>query len=150
MDDVPFERSPKSSAGQQQREATIQSMSTSPAETNVFVMPSDTFHRTHAQQLMGDSLDSISDKTAFLLGDTGESDPYLSRHFAPGPGDRSFVSKVQCRHIEIDADDPPGTARPLVFYLADHSLYDHGEPRLEDTILKELSDEVDSKCPVCL
>ena len=147
MEDAAFDQSPKSSASQEHQQMGRQSVSTSPADTNVFIMPSDTSHRTPAQHLLGDSLDSIPDKTAFLLGDTGESDPYLSRHFAPGPGDRSFVSKVQCRHIDVDVDDPPGTGRPLVFYLADHSLYDHGEPRLEDSILKKLSDEVDGKCP---
>lgn len=122
-----------------------QIMSTSPAGFSDTSMSSDVGRHIVMDHDSYQSLDSIPDRTAFLLGDTGESDPYLSRHFAQNNFEQSFVDKVQCRHIEIDNNISAGTARPLVFYLADHSLYKHGEPRLNDLTIASLTEEVDGE-----
>lgn len=120
-------------------------MSTSPAGFSDTSMSSDVRRHVLIDHDSNQSLDALPDRTAFLLGDTGESDPYLSRHFAHNHFEQSFVDKVQCRHIELDNNINTGTTRPLVFYLADHSLYKHGEPRLDDPTMASLTEEVDGK-----
>lgn len=105
-------------------------------------MPNSATRDTASDEAGHKSIDSIPNSTAFLLGDTGESDPYLLRHLSTAEGEGSIVSKVRCRHISTGDEVPPGSGRPLVLYLADHSLYDHGEPRIEESELKSLSDEI--------
>ncbi len=92
-----------------------------------------------------ETLDGWPATTTFLLGDTGESDPYLLRHFSSECLDSSDdIAKVTSRHI-LRASDPDvmhSMGRPLIMSMADHSLYDRGEPRLDQRALDEAADEV--------
>lgn len=94
-----------------------------------------------------ESLDAWPNKTAFLLGDTGESDPYLLRNFSTERPDQDDASKVTCRYMyRFDELQSGSTERPLVMSVADHSLYDHGEPRVEDSLLQNARKEVERMC----
>ncbi|KIW74409.1 hypothetical protein Z517_12349 [Fonsecaea pedrosoi CBS 271.37] len=93
-----------------------------------------------------ESLDAWPTKTTFLLGDTGESDPYLLRHFSTEYLDSSVddIAKVTPRHM-LRASDPDvmhSQGKPLIMSIADHSLYDRGEPRLDQSVLDQAADEV--------
>ncbi|KAH0848746.1 Zn2/Cys6 DNA-binding protein [Fonsecaea pedrosoi] len=93
-----------------------------------------------------ESLDAWPTKTTFLLGDTGESDPYLLRHFSTECLDSSVddIAKVTPRHM-LRASDPDvmhSQGKPLIMSIADHSLYDRGEPRLDQSVLDQAADEV--------
>ena len=140
FDGIP-EQLPVSSVSPEQQRIT----SASPAEVSDVSMSSDVRTPLMYDMDSGQSLDAVPDRTVFLLGDTGESDPYLTRHFAPDNVETSIVDKVQCRHIERANPVDVRNTRPLVFYLADHSLYKHGEPRLDDSTLAKLTEEVDGK-----
>ncbi|KAK5230728.1 hypothetical protein LTR47_007283 [Exophiala xenobiotica] len=92
-----------------------------------------------------ETLDGWPATTTFLLGDTGESDPYLLRHFSSDCLDASDdIAKVTSRHIlrTSDPDVMHSMERPLIMSMADHSLYDRGEPRLDQRTLDEAADEV--------
>jgi hypothetical protein len=92
-----------------------------------------------------ETLDGWPATTTFLLGDTGESDPYLLRHFSSDCLDSSDdIAKVTSRHIlrTSDPDVMHSMERPLIMSMADHSLYDRGEPRLDQRTLDEAADEV--------
>ncbi|EXJ94878.1 hypothetical protein A1O1_03277 [Capronia coronata CBS 617.96] len=103
------------------------------------------FHAGRERDVPPESLDAWPTKTAFLLGDTGESDPYLLRHFSSDRLDSADnIGKVTPRHIlrALDPDVMHSTERPLIMSIADHSLYDRGEPRLDQKVLDEASEEV--------
>ncbi|OAP55491.1 hypothetical protein AYL99_10464 [Fonsecaea erecta] len=96
--------------------------------------------------VLTESLDAWPTKTTFLLGDTGESDPYLLRHFSSEYLDSSVddIAKATPRHM-LRASDPDvmhSQGKPLVVLIADHSLYDRGEPRLDQHVLDQAADEV--------
>ena len=94
-----------------------------------------------------ESIDAWPSKTAFLLGDTGESDPYLLRRFSTERTNQDDASKVTCRHMfRTDQLDGQSTERPLVMSVADHSLYDHGEPRVADSVLQGARIELETLC----
>ncbi|KIX92362.1 uncharacterized protein Z520_11970 [Fonsecaea multimorphosa CBS 102226] len=93
-----------------------------------------------------ESLDAWPTKTTFLLGDTGESDPYLLRHFSTEYLDSSVddIAKVTPRHMlrTSDPDVMHSQGKPLILSIADHSLYDRGEPRLDQEVLDQAAEEV--------
>ena len=97
-----------------------------------------------------ESIDAYSTRTTFLLGDTGESDPYLLQRYCYDGNDYSAASRIGYRHIRRQTDSTGHSgldnSRPLVFMLQDHNLYDKSEPRVEDSTLESARKEVESMC----
>lgn len=96
------------------------------------------------------SLDSQPSRSARFIGETGESNPYLLRHYHYDQNDESTISKVTYRRIvtasssqnnefQNDKGDPP-----VVFMLADDSLARKGEPRVEDDVFAKAREEIAS------
>jgi hypothetical protein len=107
-----------------------------------------TAHRARAGRdgpMLTEPLDAWPTKTAFLLGDTGESDPYLLRHFSSDHlSSTDDIGMVTPRHM-LRASDPDvlhSLGKPLIMSVADHSLYDRGEPRLDQHVLDAAAEEV--------
>ncbi len=117
----------------------------------------DSQHRTHPtrdcptrdaeHQYPEKSLDRQPTATVFLLGDTGEADPYLLRH----PALAAHAGNIAFRQMHRDrssrsADDAGeqglDTNRPIVFMVGEHSLYDHYEPRLDATVLDKVREDL--------
>lgn len=84
-------------------------------------------------------LDSQSTRCARFIGETGESNPYLLRHYRYDESDECTISKLTYRRIKTSANQNslPGEKGepPVVFMLADDSLAQKGEPRVEDEVL---------------
>ncbi len=85
-------------------------------------------------------LDSRSSRSARFIGETGESDPYLLRHYHYDEFDECTVSKLTYRRVKRTsqlADEISGDKGepPVVFMLADDSLAQKGEPRIEEDVL---------------
>jgi hypothetical protein len=85
-------------------------------------------------------LDSRSSRSARFIGETGESNPYLLRHYRYDDFDECTVSKLTYRRVKRAsqlADDITGNKGepPVVFMLADDSLAQKGEPRIEEDVL---------------
>lgn len=82
---------------------------------------------------------------AFLLGEAGEADPYLLGH----PSLAAHAENMKFRQIHRDKDvlnereQQLDTERPIVFMLGEHSLYDQYEPRVEDSVLRRIREELD-------
>ncbi|EXJ79069.1 hypothetical protein A1O3_08570 [Capronia epimyces CBS 606.96] len=101
--------------------------------------------RDRDEPMPTESLDAWPTKTAFLLGDTGESDPYLLRHFSSDYLHSTYnIGNRSARHMlrASDSDVLHSAAKPLIMDIADHSLYDRGEPRLDQRALDEAAEEV--------
>ncbi|MCJ1303456.1 hypothetical protein MMC08_006266, partial [Hypocenomyce scalaris] len=96
-----------------------------------------------------ESIDAYSTRTTFLLGDTGESDPYLLQRYCYDGNDYSAASRIGYRHIRRQTDSTGHSgldnSRPLVFMLQDHNLYDKSEPRVEDSTLESARKEVEKE-----
>lgn len=100
------------------------------------------------------SIDQRPSQTAFLLGDTGESDPYLVQHSAllvdAGAQDSdSKISYLKVRHRRPPSDDTAFAEdddRPLIFMFIDHSLHARYEPRVDDESLRRAHKDLDQMC----
>ena len=90
-------------------------------------------------------LDSQSTRSARFVGETGESNPYLLRHYRYDEKDECTISKLTYRrikstynqHVPGDKGEPPN-----VFMLADDSLAQKGEPRVEDEVLAKARQDI--------
>jgi hypothetical protein len=93
-------------------------------------------------------LDSQSTKCARFIGETGESNPYLLRHYRYDENDECTISKLTYRRIKSSANLNlmPGEKGepPVVFMLADDSLAQKGEPRVEDDVLAKARSDIAS------
>jgi hypothetical protein len=91
-------------------------------------------------------LDSQSSKSARFIGETGESNPYLLRHYRYDENDECTVSKLTYRRIKSSSNQNalPGEKGepPVVFMLADDSLAQKGEPRVEDDVLARANGDI--------
>ncbi|TAQ85299.1 hypothetical protein B7494_g6369 [Chlorociboria aeruginascens] len=93
-------------------------------------------------------LDSQFSRSARFIGDTGESNPYLLRHYIYDDNDECTISKLTYRRIQSNpisdgVTDSSKGEPPVVFMLADDSLAQKGEPRVEDAILEKARRDVD-------
>lgn len=87
-------------------------------------------------------LDSQLTRSARFIGETGESNPYLLRHYPYDDNDECTISKLTYRRIKSNSSqngmhDEKGEP-PVVFMLADDSLAQKGEPRVEDDMLAKI------------
>jgi hypothetical protein len=94
-------------------------------------------------------LDSHDSRSARFIGETGESNPYLLRHYRYDENDECTVSKLTYRRIKKTsrvAEHVTGNKGepPVVFMLADDSLAQKGEPRIEDSVLSKARHDVAS------
>jgi hypothetical protein len=93
-------------------------------------------------------LDSQSTRSARFIGETGESNPYLLRHYRYDENDECTISKLTYRRIKSSAHQNtlPGEKGepPVVFMLADDSLAQKGEPRVEDEVLAKHRSDISS------
>ena len=91
-------------------------------------------------------LDSQSTRSARFIGETGESNPYLLRHYPYDENDECTISKLTYRRIKSSThpNTMPGEKGepPVVFMLADDSFAQKGEPRVEDEVLTEYRSEI--------
>jgi hypothetical protein len=122
------------------------------------------------------SIDLRPSQTSFLLGDTGESDPYLLRTSAlagrPGKEDSdSPISYVQIQTQKAPRHSANGSMlggaagaaatgagagagadafldeeRPLVFMLIEHSLHGRYEPKVEEEDLQKAHADLQGMC----
>jgi hypothetical protein len=92
-------------------------------------------------------LDSQLSRSARFIGETGESNPYLLRHYLYDENDECTVSKLTYRRIKrvsrigenmMESRGEP----PVVFMLADDSLAQKGEPKIEDDVLSQARHDV--------
>src|ERR1700710_1457228 len=90
--------------------------------------------------------DSQSTRCARFIGETGESNPYLLRHYRYDENDECTISKLTYRRIKsaISQNAMPDEKGepPVVFMLADDSLAQKGEPRVEDEVLAKARSDV--------
>ena len=95
-----------------------------------------------------ESLDLRPTNTAFLLGDTGEADPYLLKHssLAVQAENMSFRRIYRDGYAPNDPEHSMDNGRPLIFMLGAHRLYDRYEPRFEDDILRNAQVELEKIC----
>ena len=91
-------------------------------------------------------LDSASSKSARYIGETGESTPYLLRHYNYDANDECTISKLTYRRMKSTSNQNtlPGEKGepPVVFMLADDSLAQKGEPRVEEDVLAKARSDV--------
>src|SRR6266536_1817092 len=91
-------------------------------------------------------LDSASSRSARYIGETGESTPYLLRHYNYDASDECTISKLTYRRIKSISNQNtlPGEKGepPVVFMLADDSLAQKGEPRVEEDVLAKARSDV--------
>jgi hypothetical protein len=91
-------------------------------------------------------LDSVSSRSARYIGETGESTPYLLRHYNYDANDECTISKLTYRRIKSISNENtlPGEKGepPVVFMLADDSLAQKGEPRVEEDVLAKARSDV--------
>ncbi|KUJ08440.1 uncharacterized protein LY89DRAFT_690899 [Mollisia scopiformis] len=91
-------------------------------------------------------LDSQSTRSARFIGETGESNPYLLRHYRYNENDECTISKLTYRRIKtsLNQNALPGEKGepPVVFMLADDSLAQKGEPRVEDDVLAKARSDI--------
>lgn len=98
-------------------------------------------------ELRNRALDAQGTRSARIIGETGESNPYLLRHYRYDDNDECTISKITYRRIKRIAsasDMQPGSRGepPVVFMLADDSLCQKGEPRIEEDALADARHEV--------
>jgi len=91
-------------------------------------------------------LDSPSTRSARFIGETGESNPYLLRHYRYNENDECTISKLTYRRVKTHHNAMSGEKGepPVVFMLADDSLAQKGEPRVEDPLLAKAQSELSS------
>lgn len=93
-------------------------------------------------------LDSQSTKCARWIGETGESNPYLLRHYNYDENDECTISKLTYRRIKNSSSQdlvPREKGEPpVVFMLADDSMAQKGEPRVEEDVLAKAQADVAS------
>jgi len=91
-------------------------------------------------------LDSQSTRCARFIGETGESNPYLLRHYRYDDNDECTISKLTYRRIKSTSNQNamPGEKGepPVVFMLADDSMAQKGEPRVEEDVLAKARSEI--------
>jgi len=91
-------------------------------------------------------LDTQAARCARFIGETGESNPYLLRHYRYNENDECTISKLTYRRIisSTNQNAMPGEKGepPVVFMLADDSLARKGEPRVEDDVLAKARSDV--------
>lgn len=91
-------------------------------------------------------LDSQSTKCARWIGETGESNPHLLQHYGYDENDECTISKLTYRRIKNSASQNlmPGEKGepPVMFMLADDSMAQKGEPRVEDDVLAKAQADV--------
>lgn len=103
---------------------------------------------TQAQLPYESSLESYDGMSARIAGDASESDRYLLRHYPYDAKDQCLISHVTYRRMRNEAcsttfrpeealQDPP-----ITFMVADESLAESGEPRVEKEDLDILRHEV--------
>jgi hypothetical protein len=93
-----------------------------------------------------DSIDAHPAATAFLLGATGESDPYLLKHSSLAASDQSVGSRISYRLIQMERERDIEEDKPLVFMIENHSLHDKYEPRVNDDVLRTAQAELERMC----
>ena len=91
-------------------------------------------------------LDSQFTRSARFIGETGESNPYLLRHYHYDENDECTISKLTYRRIRSSTQPNilPGEKGepPVVFMLADDSFAQKGEPRIEDEVLTKYRSDI--------
>jgi hypothetical protein len=91
-------------------------------------------------------LDSQSTKCARWIGETGESTPYLMQHYGYDQNDEVTISKLTYRRVKTSASQNlmPGekSEPPAVFMLADDSMAQKGEPRVEEDVLAKAQADI--------
>jgi hypothetical protein len=91
-------------------------------------------------------LDSQSTRCARFIGETGESNPYLLRHYGYDENDECTISKLTYRRIKYSSSQNIMTGEkgdpPVVFMLADDSMAQMGEPRVEEDVLAKAQSDV--------
>ncbi|KAF7868311.1 hypothetical protein EAF04_004843 [Stromatinia cepivora] len=84
-------------------------------------------------------LDSQHLKSARFVGESGESNPYLLRHYRYNENDECTISKLTYRRIKNSSTHNDFSNQrevpPVVFMLADDSFSQKGEPRINDDVL---------------
>jgi hypothetical protein len=122
------------------------------------VIPTDNEPREDLSSFLGGSATSpcrpnpidMPDATPFLLSDTGESDPYLLKHYSLDHL-QDPESKIMYRRIEQDPNNPNldpriDTGKPVIFMSLDHTLYDKYESRTDVNALAKEEKEVEDTC----
>jgi hypothetical protein len=91
-------------------------------------------------------LDSPAARSARFIGETGESNPYLLRHYRYNEHDECTISKLTYRRVKThqNAMSSEKGEPPVVFMLADDSLAQKGEPRIEDHLLSKAQSDLSS------
>lgn len=120
----------------------IQAFSQSPLHNHYSIIsdaPAD-FSRPSPNNVFGSQerpLDFQPQRSARFIGETGESNPYLLRHYRYDENDECTISKLTYRRIRRSSQQPPPEKGepPVVFMLADDSMAVKGEPRVEDDVL---------------
>ena len=91
-------------------------------------------------------LDSHSTKCARWIGETGESNPYLLQHYRYDENDECTISKLTYRRIKNASSQSlmpdEKSEPPAVFMLADDSMAQKGEPRVEEDVLAKAQADV--------
>lgn len=87
------------------------------------------------------SLEWEPSRSARFIGGTGESDPYLLRHYRYDENDECTISKITYRRVNVTNT---GEEPPVVFMLAEDALAQKGEPRVSESILDKARAEVAS------
>ncbi|KAH8169550.1 fungal specific transcription factor domain-containing protein [Sarocladium implicatum] len=79
--------------------------------------------------------------TYMLLGESGEGDPHLLRRTAHAV----HADNIHFRRFprEVNAGEDLDQTRPIVYMLGRDSLYDKYEPRVEDSTLKVMREELE-------
>jgi len=130
-----------------------QSLSQSPAQQMPILHHQDAspeFSRPSPNMSIGlqdRPLDSQLSRSARFIGETGESNPYLLRHYRYDENDECTVSKLTYRRIKRSSQIPEQLSGnrgepPVVFMLADDSLASKGEPRIEDEVLSRARHDI--------
>lgn len=91
-------------------------------------------------------LDSQATRSARFVGETGESNPYLLRRYQYDENDECTISKLTYRRIKSSSQSLMLGEKgepPVVFMLADDSLAQKGEPRVEDDVLRQAYSDID-------
>lgn len=100
------------------------------------------------------SIDLRPSQTSFLLGDTGESDPYLVRSSSlASTGNEDSDAPISYIQIRTQKNWRRGSAdtgldeeRPIVFMLIDHSLHGRYEPRVDEDVLQNAHTFLQEMC----
>jgi hypothetical protein len=104
---------------------------------------------TMSSNMLERPLDSQISRSARFIGETGESNPYLLRHYRYDENEECTVSKLTYRRIKKTSNQPDTFTGelgepPVVFMLADDSLAQKGEPRIEDDVLAKSRMDISS------